>query len=124
MNGIVELAIKIVLAAFLAFWLYRDAKARDYSFMVWTFLPVIVLLTPQPVLAVIYLALILVFYLILRPKGPLTRCPHCQKPIHDILTVCPFCRKNAKRECLQCHEPVPWAAEQCPYCKSRALTNG
>lgn len=124
MNDILVLVIKLALAAALAFWLYRDARGRDYSFMLWTFLPVIVLFTPSPFIAIIYLVLIIVFYLILRPKGPLTRCPHCNKPIHDILTVCPFCRKDAKRECLLCHEPVPWTAEQCPYCKSRALTKG
>ncbi|HBE79567.1 MAG TPA: hypothetical protein DDW65_17595 [Firmicutes bacterium] len=74
------------------------------------------------VVAIILPIIILAIYLFIRPKGELTKCPHCNKNIHDVLTICPFCRKEAKRECLNCHEPVPWEANQCPFCKSRALT--
>jgi RNA polymerase subunit RPABC4/transcription elongation factor Spt4 len=108
----------------LAFFLYRDSRARDYSWMLWTMIPFILMFATSYVMAVIFAAGILVFYFMLRPKGAILKCPKCGKPIHEILTVCPFCRREAKRECLQCHEPVDWEAEQCPYCKSRALTKG
>jgi RNA polymerase subunit RPABC4/transcription elongation factor Spt4 len=108
----------------LIFFLYRDSRARDYSWMLWTMLPIILLFSNNFVFASILAIGIIVFYFILRPKGAILRCPKCGKPIHEILTVCPFCRREAKRECLQCHEPVPWEAEQCPFCKSRSLTKG
>ncbi|HBF37448.1 MAG TPA: hypothetical protein DDW50_09025 [Firmicutes bacterium] len=118
---IIQFVILLVLVAPLAIWLYRDARGRDYSWLFWTIMPFIALFSPIYV-AILLLVFILGIYLMLRPKGLLVKCPHCKKNIHDILTMCPFCRKEAKRECLVCHEPVPWEAEQCPFCKSRALT--
>jgi RNA polymerase subunit RPABC4/transcription elongation factor Spt4 len=123
MNVVIEFAIKLIIALPLAFWIYRDARGRDYSWLFWTITPFITILSPI-FLAILFPLIILAVYLMLRPKGQLISCPHCKKKIHDILTVCPFCRKEAKRECLACHEPVPWNAEQCPFCKSRALTKG
>ncbi|MGE5583600.1 MAG: hypothetical protein ACM3X9_13860 [Bacillota bacterium] len=122
-NMVIELVIKIAVALLLALWLYRDARGRDYSWLFWTITPFLTVFSTL-MLAIIFPFLILGLYLLLRPKGEMLKCPHCNKRIHDILTVCPFCRKEAKRECLHCHEPVPWDAEQCPFCKSRALTKG
>ncbi len=118
---IIQFVILLIMVAPLVIWLYRDARARDYSWLFWTIMPLIALFSPM-VMAILLLLFIVIIYLILRPKGELIKCPHCNKKIHDILTICPFCRKEAKRECLNCHEPVPWEAEQCPFCKSRALT--
>jgi RNA polymerase subunit RPABC4/transcription elongation factor Spt4 len=119
---IVEFAIKLIVVAPLAFWLYRDARGRDYSWLFWTIAPLLGILS-KPVIAILIVLLVLIVYLMIRPKGELLKCPHCSKSIHNILTICPFCHKEAKRECLNCHEPVPWEVEQCPFCKSRALTS-
>jgi hypothetical protein len=122
-NMIIQFAIKFIVIVPIVIWLYRDARGRDYSWMFWTIIPFLTILSPL-VLSIVFPLLILAVYLIVRPKGAMTKCPHCKKEIHDILTICPFCRKEAKRECLSCHEPVPWNAEQCPFCKSRAITKG
>ncbi len=117
----VELIIKIIIVLPVGIWLYRDSRARDYSWTIWTISPIVILFAP--LLAAIILACLLIgIYLMLRPPGNLLKCPHCKKKVHETLFVCPFCQKNAKHECLNCHEPVPWEAEQCPYCKSRNLT--
>jgi hypothetical protein len=122
MEKYIPLILKIVVIGLTSFWLYRDSRARDYNWVIWTFVPVTALFTPDNFFSIVIIALVIIVYLSSRPKGALTLCPHCNKKIHDILFVCPFCRKNAKRECLNCHEPVPWEAEQCPYCKSKAIT--
>lgn len=118
------LIVKVVIAVILGFLLYRDARGRDFSWSFWTFIPIVIVISPSLLFSVLVMILIGVFYLVLRPKGQMLNCPRCGKKIHEILTVCPFCQKDAKKECLHCHEPVPWEAEQCPYCKSRALTGG
>lgn len=121
MNNIVDLIIKVIVAAPIAFWLYRDARSRDYNWFFWVIVPFLVIFTPW-VIAIPYFIILVIAYFMLRPKGALFKCPHCKKPVHEILFVCPFCKKNAKKECLSCHEPVPWEAEQCPHCRSRAIT--
>jgi endogenous inhibitor of DNA gyrase (YacG/DUF329 family) len=118
------LIFEIVLMIPMIFFLYRDARARDYSWMLWSMLPIILLFSNNITFTILVAIGIVLFYLILRPKGAILKCPKCGKPIHEVLTVCPFCRREAKRECLQCHEPVPWEADQCPFCKSRSLTKG
>lgn len=121
MYTFIEVLIKLVVAAPIAFWFYRDARARDYNWAFWMFSPFLMLLTPL-IIAILYIIVLIPVYLMLRPKGVLFKCPHCQKNVHEILFICPFCKKNAKKECLRCHEPVPWDAEQCPFCNSRAIT--
>jgi hypothetical protein len=120
-TNVIQIVIKLIIVVPLVIWLYRDARGRDYSWLFWTILPFICLFSPL-IVAILLLVMILGIYLMIRPKGELLKCPHCSKKIHDILTICPFCRKEAKRECLSCHEPVPWEADRCPFCKSRALT--
>lgn len=121
MSNILEIIIKLIVAAPIAFWLYRDGRSRDYNWLFWLIVPFMVFLLPI-VIAIAYLVILVVTYIMLRPKGALFKCPHCKKPVHEILFVCPYCKKNAKKECLSCHEPVPWEADQCPYCRSRAIT--
>ncbi|NLY76275.1 MAG: hypothetical protein GX075_13415 [Firmicutes bacterium] len=119
--GLIEIAIKIIIALPLGIWLYHDSRARDFSWLIWTFAPFIILLSPLPA-AIIMTVVLSAIYLIARPSGALLKCPHCNKKFHETLFICPFCQKNAKRECLNCHEPVLWEADQCPHCKSRNLT--
>jgi RNA polymerase subunit RPABC4/transcription elongation factor Spt4 len=120
-SSFVELGIKIVFAVILVVWFYKDARARDFSWLFWASAPVFVIFVPTAVAILFFIALFFL-YLAMRPKGNLFKCPHCNKPVYEELFVCPFCRKNTKKECLNCHEPVPWEAEQCPHCRSRALT--
>ncbi|HEX3048474.1 MAG TPA: hypothetical protein VHY08_27240 [Bacillota bacterium] len=125
MSNYIPLIINIAIGLLLAVFLYRDSRARDYNWVLWTLLPVVTVFTAASIFFASFFQLaILVLYLILRPKGALTKCPKCGKKILNILTICPFCRKDAKRECLNCHEPVDWEADQCPFCKSRNLTKG
>jgi RNA polymerase subunit RPABC4/transcription elongation factor Spt4 len=116
------LIINAIIAIPLAIWLYRDSRARDFSWVLWTVTPLAIVLSgPVGVLS----ALIIIFvYFLVRPKGALIKCPKCGKKIHNILTLCPYCQRDTKKECLNCHEPVPWEATQCPFCKSKALTSG
>lgn len=115
------LIINIIIAGGAGYMFYLDSRGRDYAWMFWTFLPIIVVVTP-PIIGYPLLIVLAVMYLLLRPKAVLDKCPHCKKKVIDSLFVCPFCRKNAKKECLNCHEPVPWEALQCPHCKSRNIT--
>jgi RNA polymerase subunit RPABC4/transcription elongation factor Spt4 len=124
MEKFLPLIFKLIIVGLAVFWLYRDSRARDYNWIVWTFFPLAAFFTPDNLFSFFLIALVLIIYLIVRPKGKLMACPHCNKKVHYELFVCPFCRKNAKKECLNCHEPVPWEALECPYCKSKAITSG
>jgi RNA polymerase subunit RPABC4/transcription elongation factor Spt4 len=122
MQPIYEIIIKIAIALPLVFWLYRDSRGRDvYLFLLWTLFPLLVLMIDLarylPLLVIILGA-----YLLIRPKGVMQPCPRCNRRIYDMLFICPFCKQNAKHECLHCHEPVPWSADQCPFCRSLAIT--
>ncbi len=121
MGNIIVLAIKVLLAGVLGYWLYLDSKGRDYAWMFWTFMPALLIIT-SPIIGIPAVIALAVIYFMIRPQGQMAPCPHCHKKVIDNLFVCPFCQKNAKKECLSCHEPVPWEAEQCPHCKSRAIT--
>lgn len=121
--NIVEIIIKLVLAVGTAFFLYRDARARDYSWLMWTIIPIIYFFTPGIFGALFSLFLIVIIYTSTRPKGALKACPHCKKKVHTVLAFCPFCRQSVKRECLRCHETVDWDAVICPHCRSANLTD-
>lgn len=124
MQGIalVDLAGKVITGLLVGLWLYRDARSRDFSWLMWTLAPVMLLFFPNFtwVLAVF---LLVGAYLGTRPRGNLLPCPHCKKKVHNDLAFCPHCRKSVKRECLRCHRTVPWDATICPHCRSGALTD-
>ena len=114
--------LKLVVLVLMAIWFYRDARSRDYNWLMWTIAPVFLFFFGG--LSWLFAAaFILILYLGLRPKGRLTVCPHCKKRIHDELAFCPYCRRSVKRECLRCHRTVPWDATVCPHCRSGALTD-
>ncbi|HHT49757.1 MAG TPA: zinc ribbon domain-containing protein [Firmicutes bacterium] len=121
-STIIVIIIKLVIAGGLMFFLYKDARARDYSWFMWTFIPVLLIFTPELISTVFTAAIILLMYLMTRPKGELITCPHCGKKVHDVLAFCPHCRQSVKRECLRCHDTVEWEAERCPHCGSMNLT--
>lgn len=124
MERYIPLILKFIIIGITCFWVYRDSRARDFNWVIWSFMPAAAIFTSDYTFSIFLVTVILIIYLFSRPKGALGLCPHCNKKIHNELFICPFCHKNAKRECLNCHEPVPWDAEQCPYCKSRAITAG
>lgn len=119
---IIDWALKIVTGLILAFWLYRDARSRDFYWPMWTMAPVMILFV-SGFAWIIVVILIIAIYLAIRPKGVLLACPHCKKRVHDELAFCPFCRRSVKRECIKCHHTVPWDAVSCPHCRSTALTD-
>jgi DNA-directed RNA polymerase subunit RPC12/RpoP len=121
-STIMSIIIKLVLTGGLMFFLYKDARARDYSWLMWTLAPVLLLLTSSLGSSVLLLVLILAVYMTTRPKGGLSTCPHCSKKVHHILAFCPFCHQSVKKECLRCHDTVDWNAERCPHCGSMNLT--
>ncbi|NLG85133.1 MAG: zinc ribbon domain-containing protein [Firmicutes bacterium] len=114
--------IKLIVLGAMAVWLYRDARSRDYHWLMWTVTPVFLFFFSGLgwLLGAIF---VLLLYLGLRPRGSLNGCPHCKKRVHDELAFCPFCRRSVKRECLRCHRTVPWEATVCPHCRSNALTD-
>ncbi|MGZ4984737.1 MAG: hypothetical protein ACXWFY_01890 [Chthoniobacterales bacterium] len=64
----------------LAVWVYKDAKSRGMDNAV--------LLT---IVTIITGILGLIIYLLMRPKGNLVACPHCQKKRLEGSAKCPHC---------------------------------
>lgn len=122
-SNLIGLAINLILAVITGFFIYKDARARDYNWLMWTLLPVMVFFSPSVSGSVLILLMLVGIYLFSRPKGDLIHCPHCKKRIHSVLAFCPFCRNSVKRECLKCHETVEWEATRCPHCHSANLTD-
>ena len=115
----------------LAFWTYRDirARARDPLARILAVLVVAVLFLPG-----------LLVYLILRPAHTLDEeyqstleeeallqsieesplCPGCGRRIKDNWMVCPSCYTKLKKNCHQCGKlmELPW--NLCPYCGTPA----
>lgn len=120
--AIVLFIIKLAIIVGVMIFLYKDARARDHTWFMWTFAPVIAIFTPDFAGSVLAVTFIFVLYMLTRPKGELVKCPHCSKKIHNVLAFCPRCRQSVKRECLRCHDTVDWYAERCPHCGSMSLT--
>ncbi len=119
---IADLAGRFLTAVVLGAWLYRDSRSRDFSWLMWTLTPVMLVFLAR--FAWVPGALLLLgVYLGIRPRGKLLHCPHCKKLVHEDLAFCGFCRRSVKRECLKCHRTVPWEAVSCPHCHSTALTD-
>lgn len=119
---LLDWAGKILVGGALAFWLYRDARSRDFSWMMWMLSPFILLFFP-PLFWVVPAFLLPLVYIGFRPRGRMLVCPHCKKKAHEELAFCPFCRRSIKRECLKCHRTVPWESISCSHCHSTALTD-
>lgn len=118
----IEWVIKAVAILIAAVWLYRDARSRDYYWLMWAIAPAMLLFL-SGIAWIVALVLIIAVYTGVKPRGALLFCPHCKKRVHDELAFCPFCKRSVKRECLRCHRTVPWDAQMCPHCRSSALTD-
>lgn len=118
-------AVSLIITGIFTYRLYCDSRSRDFGWVFWTVIPFFLMLMAAQLKLFIFLpiaVLIVLFYRMMRPKGSLFKCPRCGKTVHEELFVCPWCRRNAKHECLDCHEPVMWEDTQCPHCGSRDLT--
>lgn len=118
----IQWGIRLILGIILALILYRDARSRDYSWLVWTITPFAILMTPTIPITILLSGIILAVYFLMRPKGETRPCPHCKRRVFHQLAFCPFCGKSVKKECLSCHETVDWEVTKCPYCRSTHLT--
>lgn len=76
-------ALWIVVTILLLVWVYKDAKSRGMD---------------SPVLWLLVVAVLgvigLIVYLLARPKGELTVCPHCQNKRPQVAATCPHCGKS------------------------------
>ena len=107
----------------MALWFYRDARGRDFSWVMWMIMPVTLFFFGR-FIWILPAILMLTIYLGVRPRGQLIPCPHCRKRVHEELAFCGFCRRSVKRECIKCHRTVPWESVSCPHCRSTMLTDG
>lgn len=105
-------AVLLIGAAFVLYWIFRDARARDANPWLW----VVALLAVGWMIHPLLLPVGVGVYLISRPKGPLKRCPHCSGPYLHWLAQCPKCGGPLKKDCHRCREAVDYEALRCPQC--------
>ncbi|MBI2914787.1 MAG: hypothetical protein HYY08_02565 [Firmicutes bacterium] len=106
--------VQLFLTIISAYFVYKDSKGRDASPLAWTAAVFLIGIFLPPGLALSILA-----YLFLRPKGRLRRCPLCSRRVLEVLANCPHCRKAIKKDCYRCREAVSVDVEVCPYCGTR-----
>lgn len=109
-------AVNVVVAAFAAWWAFRDARSRDSSPLLWAAGIVISAL----MIGWVGSAAVLSAYLVARPRGSLLVCPHCKRRYIRNLAFCPHCRKPVKKDCLRCHDTMELDADVCPHCGRKA----
>ena len=96
---------------------YRDARMRDYYPIVWGLLfPLVAIFGLGGPSALVLMPVAGLIYVLVRPKGKMSVCPHCSRPSLDWLAFCPLCTKPKKRECLKCHDLAEWKDTRCPHC--------
>ena len=78
--GIIPCIVGVAIQVAIAVWVYRDAKARGMDNAM--------LLT---IVTAVTGLLGLLIYLLLRPKGNLVPCPHCQQKRLEGSAKCPNC---------------------------------
>ncbi len=111
--------IKVLTLALVGYWLYSDAKARDYHPVIWAASGVLLGFFGVGVLGPILLAAVMGLYMLKRPKGPLRICPHCRKPAMDALANCPRCKGILKKDCYRCFQVVDVTMDRCPNCNAK-----
>ncbi|NLS45048.1 MAG: hypothetical protein GX969_04845 [Firmicutes bacterium] len=107
----------IVLALLSAWFIYRDAKCRDYNPAIWVVACIFTALT----VGVFGTLAVVIAYFLLCPRGKLFICPHCSGKYIYKLAFCPHCGKPVKKECLGCHDLMGLDAKICPHCGLRDI---
>ena len=110
------LVINLAITAPAAYWVYRDAKGRDASPILWT---AAIILAGLFFLGPLGAALVLFLYSLFRPKGAMRVCPHCSKRALSWLAFCPHCKGVLKRDCYRCFAAVDIENEFCPHCRAK-----
>lgn len=115
--GLVVFGVNLGIGLLVAWWVYRDAKSRDSNPLIWAAAVAVsgIILANPIAIAVAFFA-----YMLLRPRGRLFTCPHCNRRYLDYLAFCPHCGKAVKKECLRCHETMELDATECPRCRMRS----
>ena len=112
-------AIKLATLALVGYWMYSDAKSRDYHPVIWTASALLLGFFGIGVLGPILLGLTMLVYTLKRPRGPFRQCPHCRKPALDSLANCPRCNGILKQDCYRCFTVVDVTMERCPSCNAK-----
>ena len=102
-------AICISASLFMLGYVYRDAKRRGMSPVLWTLLVLIL----SPSTGVIGL----IIYLLVREPLPFT-CPQCSATVSARFNFCPNCKYNLHPACPHCQHEVSDTDKFCPYCAS------
>ncbi len=113
------LAINLLFAGPVAFWTYSDAKGRDANPILWAATALIVGLFFLGPLGPVGTAIVLIIYLLVRPKGAMRICPYCKKKALHWLAFCPHCKSALKRDCYRCFAAVDVEEEFCPHCHTK-----
>ena len=92
---------------FMLGYVYRDAKRRGMSPVLWTLLVLIL----SPTMGIIGL----VIYLLIREPLPYT-CPQCAATVSARFNFCPNCKYNLHPACPHCQREVSDNDKFCPYC--------
>ena len=114
MCSFIIIFLPIVLWILIAAWVSSDGKGRGME-------------NPRlwAILAIFFGVIILIIYLIIRPRGRKFRCPNCRKKRFIFLMPCPFCHWSGIEEpleeipegrCPNCGSPIPDSAVVCPSC--------
>lgn len=95
----------LILAAFVAGFIYKDAKKRNMNALLWAILAVV---------APFFLGAIL--YMICRTPITELQCPKCGTAIASTDRSCPNCGDLLLTQCPSCEFPVQRGWENCPKC--------
>jgi hypothetical protein len=89
-------------------YVYRDAKQRDISAVLWTFITVL-----APMLTGF------IIYLLMRGIHSNLKCPACSFTVMEQLTICPKCGAKLRGVCADCETPVDPEWIVCPKCAAK-----
>lgn len=105
MFGIVT-ALAIVGGSFILLigYIYRDAKRRGMSPILWT---LVAILVP-------YLIGVLLYFVVREPLP--YPCPHCGVTVTSRFNYCPSCQSTLRPNCPQCRREISPDDRFCPYC--------
>jgi len=99
------MGIIIIFPFIIGVYVYRDAKRRGMSAVLWA---LIAALVPS--------LIGLLIYLLVRGNYSDLRCPQCQTPVKEQYVICPKCGAKLRPSCPNCSTPVDLDWKLCPKC--------